>query len=251
MKLSVIIPTYNYARYLTDSFFSVSHEMFDMEIIIVDDASTDNTTQIIDEITRPFRFPEKKVRYVRHGINRGVSCARNTGLKMSSGDYVTFLDADDMRVPGSLSKQCGYLDKYKHIDVVWGMALEVRGDIKYYEACQRIRKLRVHPSEVNPQTVMYRRTVFEKYGGWYEQLLSGEDKEMSMRLGIHPGSPFNHVKKKKLDAPIAFYRKHPEEKHKKRKANLEWYKETKKIQKRRLKTLEAEGVTRKNTFFPI
>jgi len=249
--ISIIIPVYNYAHFLMDAFCSVVYEHFDTEFIIVNDGSTDNTEEIINNIARPFNFPEKRIMCISLGKNYGVSYARNKGIMESKGEYITFLDADDMRFPGSIVTQKKFLDENKNIDVVWGKALEIRGNIRYYEACQKMRKLRVHPSEVNPQTVMYRRTVFERFGGWYTGLKSGEDKEMSMRLGIHPESPFKHVKAKKLDSPIAFYRKHPEEKHKKRKADPVWYKETKKIQKRRLKQLRAEGITRVNTVFPI
>lgn len=250
-KISIIIPAYNYGRYLVSAFQSVAFEMKDIEIIIIDDCSTDDTKAIIEEISRPFNFPEVKLKYVPLDKNHGVSIARNIGLRLSKGEYITFLDADDMRVPGSLVLQSNYLDTHKKVSVVFGEALEVRGDLEYYQVLHRIRKLRVHPAKVNPQTVMYRREVFEKYGGWYESLTSGEDKEMSMRLGVHPESPFNLVKVKKLKDPIAFYRKHSLEKHKLRKADETWSKETKKLQKSRIKRLKIEGITRQNTVFPI
>ena len=249
--ISMIIPVYNYARYLNFAFQSVVHECKDMEIIIVDDASTDNIAEVVEELFRPFVYPEMRMKYIRLEENSGVSVARNRGLKESKGKYITFLDSDDMRVPGSIEMQKEYLDEHPKVDVVWGEALELRGNKSYKKAIGHITSLRIHPSEVNPQTVMYRRRVFEKYGGWYEGLRSGEDKEMSMRLGTHPDSPFNRVKAKKLKKFVAFYRKHPMEKHKLRKANPEWKKNTKRIQKRRIKQLAREGVTRNNTVFPI
>ena len=250
-KVSVIIPVYNYAKYLMDAFQSIIFEMEDMEIIIVNDGSTDNAKEIIEDIFRPFAYPERQMKYIPLEKNMGVSVARNCGLRESGGEYITFLDADDMRVPGSFVLQRRYLDKHSDIDVVYGTALEVRGDVRYHYALSHMRTLRVHPAKVNPQTVMYRRKVFERHGGWYEGLRSGEDKEMSMRLGVHPESPFNLVKAKKLKKPIAFYRKHPNEKHKLRKADPVWKKETKLIQKRRIKQLKREGITRENTLFPI
>lgn len=251
VEVSVIIPSYNYGRYLVDAFQSVYSEIGHMEIIFVDDASTDDTARIVNEIFRPFRFPQMPMRYIPLKVNGGVSKARNTGLKESIGKYIAFLDADDMRVPGSLIRQKNYLDKHEKVDVVFGEALEIRGGIAYHEAVSKIRKLRIHPAKVNPQTIMYRREVFEKYGGWYEGLRSGEDKEMSMRLGIHPESPFKRVKVKKLHEPMAFYRKHSLEKHKRRKADEKWNKETKRIQKERIRQLKREGITRENTRFPI
>jgi len=251
IEVSVIIPVYNYAKYLTDAVLSVSRETLSVQIIIVNDCSTDNTDDVVTELCRPFKLPEVRIKYIKLEHNGGVSAARNRGLIESIGEYITFLDADDMRVPGSLELQRKFLDEHKKHDVVWGQALEIRGDIGYNKAVNKIRSLRIHPSEVNPQTVMYRRSVFERFGGWYEMLRSGEDKEMSMRLGIHPESPFKLVKAKKLKSPIAFYRKHPLEKHKLRKADSDWKKETKRIQKERIKQLKREGVTRENTPFPI
>lgn len=252
VKVSVIIPTYNYGRYLLSAFQSVFADVRDMEIIIVNDASTDNTESIVNEICRPFRYPMQVVHYYRFKENRGVSAVRNFGLAKSKGQYITFLDADDMRTPGSIWLQSKYLDEHKSVDVVFGKAVEIRGDIDYKDALPLIRTGRLHPAEVNPQTVMYRREVFKKYGGWYEGLRSGEDKEMSMRLGVHPESPFSFVKTKKIKKyPIAFYRKHSLEKHKLRKANPNWAAEVNKVQTQRMLQLKKEGVTEGNTCFPI
>jgi len=83
-------------------------------------------------------------------------------------------------------------------------------------------------------------------------LRSGTDKEMAMRLGLHPDSPFKElIRSKKLKMPLAFYRKHEGQIHKLRKADPVWAKETKDIQKDRIKQLIREGVTLKNTRFPI
>lgn len=260
--ISIIIPVYNYSDFIWDAFRSILEEakhMDDIELIIVNDGSTDDSdrqiTLLIDSIPMANGYLNMQVfhriEYIHLYKNMGVSVARNRGLAESTGEYITFLDADDMRAPQSLQIQKSYLDKHPKVDVVWGYALEVRGHISFIDAVERMPKLRVHPSEVNPQTVMYRRRVFERFGGWYTKLTSGEDKELSMRLGIHPESPFNLVKAKKLKHPMAFYRKHPKEKHKKRKKDPVWYKETKRIQKERLKQLKREGVTRENTPFPI
>ena len=238
--LSVIIPSYNYGRYLVDAVRSVDGAD---EIIVVDDASTDDT--------EPFIRSLRHIKYIKLDKNVGMAAARNEGLKHSKNSFILFLDADDMRVSGSVKLQFDYFVEHPEVQVVWGNALEIRGDITYPEAEAGRDKWRVHPAEVNPQTVMYRREVFEKFGGFYEGLRSGTDKEMCMRLGLHPESPFKTLKCKKLKAPLAYYRKHEGQIHKLRKADEAWAKETKRVQKERIKQLKKEGITRGNTRFPI
>jgi glycosyltransferase involved in cell wall biosynthesis len=244
--ISVIIPNYNYGRYLPDAVASVAKEAD--EIIVINDGCTDDSAELMDEFSLKYRG----FRYKAHGQRMGMAQSRNEGLKISSGAFLVFLDADDMRISGSLRLQREYFSCHPEIDVLWGKALELRERVPFCDIAPLISKARVHPAEVNPQTVMYRRAVFEKYGGFYEKLMSGTDKEMCMRLGIHPESPFRErVKCKKLDNALAFYRKHPMQIHKLRKANSAWAKETKHIQKARLKELKRDGITKKNTVFPI
>src|SRR5262245_16845767 len=87
-EVSVIIPSYNSARYLTDAVSSVLGQTFlDFEVLIIDDGSTDDTAAVIS------RYGER-VGYIRQ-LNAGVAAARNRGIKESRGRYVAFLDADD------------------------------------------------------------------------------------------------------------------------------------------------------------
>jgi glycosyltransferase involved in cell wall biosynthesis len=92
--VSVIIPCYNHARYLGQAIESVLDQSYPrVEIIVVDDGSTDHTTQVAARYSG--------VHYVRQE-NQGLSAARNTGLRQSRGDFPVFLDADDLLLPGAL-----------------------------------------------------------------------------------------------------------------------------------------------------
>jgi len=248
-KVSVIIPCYNSEKYLMEAIASVHRQTYlNIELIVVDDGSTDNSSILVSGCLEDSDI----YRYVLLPENHGMAFARNVGIKASSGELIALLDSDDMFTEDSIAKRVEYFNNHPNTQVVWGNAYEIRGDTNYLEADKLGSTLRVHPSEVNPQTVMYRREVFKKYGGFYEPLKSGTDKEMCMRLGIHPESPFKGLlKAKKLKDALCFYRKHPKQVHKLRKADPAWYKETKKIQKRRLKQLKREGITRENTRFPI
>lgn len=100
-KVSVIIPVYNCAKYIGTTLKSVINQDFnDFEIIVIDDGSTDNSLEIINETLKG-----SGVRYkVIHQENGGVSVARNHGIDVSSGDYLVFVDGDDYILPNHLSE---------------------------------------------------------------------------------------------------------------------------------------------------
>lgn len=113
-KISVIIPTYNYARYLNEAIESVLSQTFNnLEIIVVDDGSTDNTR----EITRPYK--EKGLINYIYQENKGQATARNTGILNSNGHYITFLDADDILLPDCLGSIAIFMEKYQEVGFVF------------------------------------------------------------------------------------------------------------------------------------
>jgi len=111
--VSVIIPTYNYGRFLGEAVSSVLCQTFrDLECIVVDDGSTDETGQVLASISDP--------RMVFTGTPRlGVSGARNRGLELSRGDLIAFLDADDRWRPGKLERQVAILADEPDVDMVF------------------------------------------------------------------------------------------------------------------------------------
>jgi glycosyltransferase involved in cell wall biosynthesis len=103
-KVSVIIPTHNRAHFLRDAVSSVLNQTFqDFEIIVVDDASTDNTSEVMAA------FHDERIRLLRHDTNKGGSAARNMGIINSRCDYIAFLDDDDEWLPEKLAKQMDVL----------------------------------------------------------------------------------------------------------------------------------------------
>lgn len=107
-KVSIIIPAYNIAPYLERCLESVRHQTYkELQIIIVDDGSTDETGQIADS------FAERDKRFhVIHKENRGVSAARKTGLEKAEGDYIGFVDGDDYIEPEMYEKLVGLAVEY-------------------------------------------------------------------------------------------------------------------------------------------
>ena len=100
VKLSVIVPFYNVQPYAPETLRSLrANVRDDFEFILVDDASTDETPEILERAEREFQGAAQVIR-VRHAHNSGLATARNTGLDRASGEFVTFLDGDDWVAPG-------------------------------------------------------------------------------------------------------------------------------------------------------
>jgi glycosyltransferase involved in cell wall biosynthesis len=113
MRVSVITPVYNGAKYLGPAIDSLlAQTMQDWELIIVDDGSTDETPQVIERCTDP------RIVKVRQP-NAGEAVARNTGLQRARGDYIGWLDADDLYLPNALADLAGFLDQHPEFDIVY------------------------------------------------------------------------------------------------------------------------------------
>ena len=107
-KISVIIPTYNREKLIVNSLRSVLNQTYsNIEILIIDDGSTDNTKKEIDKIK------DKRIKYIKLNKNSGSCNARNIGIKMAIGTYISFQDSDDIFHPDKLKKQFRNLIKNK------------------------------------------------------------------------------------------------------------------------------------------
>jgi len=113
LKVSVVIPAYNAAEYLDESISSVLDQSYsNLELIVVDDGSIDKTSDIVS------KFRDSRLTYV-YQDNKGVSGARNRGLEIASGDYIAFLDADDIWCRTKLEMQVSVLDNNSDIDFIF------------------------------------------------------------------------------------------------------------------------------------
>ena len=234
-EVSVIIPAYNYGGYIKECLDSCIEQTFtDTEIIVIDDASTDNTRSVIES------YPVKLISLPE---NRGYSYCKNVGIREATGKYIVHLDADDVLTPESVKIR---LDSFEPgVDVVHGLAWRYR-----WSGTEWVIDGYNEKSKIHAQGVMIKRSVYEKHGLYYEKLRSKADKEMWYRLGIHPESPLPKlIKAKKIKNFVAYYRKHEKQMHKLRKQNKEARSKTESIFKARIKQLSKEGITRENTAF--
>jgi len=111
--VTVIIPTFNRKEYITRAIDSVYAQTYDgsLEIIVVDDGSTDGTEEL-------FREPDPRIRYDRLATNQGVHMARNRGLDLAHGEYVVFLDSDDELLPRAISTSIAVFEKDADIGLI-------------------------------------------------------------------------------------------------------------------------------------
>ena len=158
-KVSVITPTHNDEKYISDTIESVLNQThLNLELIIVDDASTDETVKIVES------FDDKRIRLIRNTENKGAANARNIGISNATGDYIAFLDGDDLWLPQKLERQLEFM-LFNHYDFTCTDYEEI--DDKGNSLHSRItgpnkithRKL-LNVSYIGCLTVMYKRSVY-------------------------------------------------------------------------------------------
>jgi glycosyltransferase involved in cell wall biosynthesis len=179
---SVIIPTFNRADKVVRAISSVLYQTFsDYEIIVVDDGSYDQTQEALS------RF-EGRIVYIRHPINLGVSAARNTGIRGSTGLFICFLDSDDYWLPEKIAVQLDFFSKHPS-------AVICQTEDRWIRNGRRVNPREKHrkPSGdiflpslrlclVSPSAVMLKRNLLEEVGLFDESLPACEDYDLWLRI---------------------------------------------------------------------
>jgi len=183
MKISVIIPAYNAARYIAKAIEScLSQTYAPHEIIVVDDASTDGTAEIAESFPAP-------VHVIRLAENMGVSVARNRGVLASTGDWLAFLDADDWFLPEKFECQrCCVLKNPKAVLIYTGFRII---NLDGSDSCCRffmpreIMPILRYRSRFSCCSVVLRREAFDAVGGFDPALRIAEDWDLWLRIAAH------------------------------------------------------------------
>src|SRR5258708_3598833 len=188
--VSVVIPTYNRKTLLLEAIDSViKQEMGDQcEIIVVDDGYEDDTIENLQSLELP-RLTIVQTKHV------GCGCARNAGIEVAKGQYIAFLDSDDLLCPGSIKKRVEYLDAHPEIPMVFTdefMEFEGKPSEKTKFGLQytntRTKQYYFKPNFIQPQTpiqfsaVMARASFFDEVGRFDERLRGHEDSEFCHRI---------------------------------------------------------------------
>jgi len=182
-NVSVIIPTYNRLQSLKSAINSVLEQTYkDYEIIVVDDGSTDGTT---DYITR---FPF--IRYL-YQPNKGVSCSRNRGLSIAKGKYISFLDSDDIWKKDKLKKQVSILEQNPEIKACYTNETWIKNG-KNFNQHKKHQKYSGWIFEktlplciISPSSIMLKKELFSTIGEFDEDLAVCEDYDLWIRLTAH------------------------------------------------------------------
>lgn len=204
-KVSIIIPTYNREEYICETVQSVLNQSYkDIEIVVVDDGSKDNTLQKLGKFERSIKIITQK--------NSERAISRNHGAKVTSGEYLSFLDSDDLWERDKLKKQIEILDNNKDFILVYGKCLRVnqaRQEIK-----SKNRQLQGYSGNVfenllmrnfiTSPTPLIRREYFNKTNGFESRYIPYEDWEFWIRFSMLGKFYF-------LPVPLAYYRIHPQQ----------------------------------------
>ncbi|MFZ5571082.1 MAG: glycosyltransferase family 2 protein [Thermodesulfobacteriota bacterium] len=180
--VSVIVPTFNRAGMVVRAVESVLAQTFrDMELIVVDDGSTDETRLALSRMQPGFR--------VHYQENQGVSAARNRGVALSTGRFLAFLDSDDLWLPEKLFRQVAFFEDHPEAMICQTEEVWIRRG-KRVNPKNRHRKpsgMIFFPSLslclVSPSAVMLKRELFEEMGGFDETLPACEDYDLWLRIG--------------------------------------------------------------------
>jgi glycosyltransferase involved in cell wall biosynthesis len=203
-SVSVIIPVYNCEKYITEAVESVLGQSYDdIEIIVVDDGSTDNTLSTLE----PYRG-RPNLRIVRQA-NAGPSRARNQGIKHSQGKYCAFLDADDVMMPERLRVQVDAMEEQKDVALVYcdlmtfdkeGIIHRTKKEFTKPYAGNVLDKLLIE-NFITTSTVMVRKSCFDEVPLFDEGISHSEDYKMWLNIA-------ERFKLGYVDLPLVKYRYH-------------------------------------------
>lgn len=182
LKVSVIIPTHNRLPLLREAVQSVLEQDFeDFELIVVDDGSTDGTSE-------EMKGYGGRVGVIEHSVNRGVSAARNRGILHARGKYIAFLDSDDLWVKGKLKIQVSFLEDNPHYPLCYTDEIWIRRG-------KRVNPMKKHAKysgwifekclplcTISPSSVLIRKNLFSKVGLFDEALPVCEDYDFWLRV---------------------------------------------------------------------
>jgi glycosyltransferase involved in cell wall biosynthesis len=199
--VSVVVPTYNCARYVTAAVDSVLFQSFtDLELLVVDDGSTDGTRQVLAGYGPPVRY--------LYQTNSGVSAARNLGIAESRGRYVAFLDADDTWMPQKLERQVAALDAAPGVGCCYSAFLVVDSELRPLGVRKSERRGRILEDLLfrgnvvgSICTVLVERALLEQVGGFDLRMSQCADWDMWVRLARETEFLY-------LEEPLVTYRQH-------------------------------------------
>ena len=199
--VSIIMPVYNLEKYIASSIQSILRQTYsNIELIIVDDCSTDNSY----EIARTFK--DERIRLFRNSENRGVVYSRNFAISKAKGVYIAINDGDDISHPRRIEYQVSYMEQHPDIGVLGTFAFiiddrgKIRDDMRLYSNSEELKIVNMFTSPfLNSSTLA--RSCLLKENPYSEEFVMGQDSELWLRLSAK--TKFYTLKRRLL-----FYRVH-------------------------------------------
>jgi glycosyltransferase involved in cell wall biosynthesis len=201
-SVSIIIPCHNQGHFLSEAIESAIDQDYGLkEIIVVNDGSSDDTREVVQRFLPVIKYIEQE--------NSGVSGARNAAIKLSSSDYVAFLDSDDILLPGSVARRVAYLDNHPDVAmvcsdvIIFNDSLILGSRSKLWDKPKTPENFRWETVDYNAtiSSAMVRRSCFDNVGFFEESIKTSEDWLMFVKLSLH----FNMAY---LEEPLTKYRLH-------------------------------------------
>jgi GT2 family glycosyltransferase len=183
--VSVMMPTYNNGRYIGQAIESIYAQNYkNIEVIVIDDGSTDNTKEIIK------KYQDIKYFYIEH---KGISLARNIALEKSKGEYIAFCDSDDYWLPEKLNTQMQYFKDHPDCEIVFTKYENFFEDekLKTNKRAMHEKMMEKFLKQYLPSSII-KKELFEKYGNFDENFSGVEDTEFLYRL-LKKGVSISHI----------------------------------------------------------
>lgn len=182
--VSVIIPTYNNSDFIVDTINSVLVQDYNnIEIIIINDGSTDDTHKVLLPYMSDIVYVEQK--------NKGPSVARNNGIKRAKGDFIAFIDSDDMWMSDKLNRQVEVFHLNPNAAIVYSKVAEYKDD---YPNNIRVRPINIESGKIFEKillssiiplsSVMIKKVIFDDIGLFDEDLMTAEDTNLWLRVSM-------------------------------------------------------------------
>ena len=202
-RIDVIIPCYNYGRFLYQCVNSVLGQVgVDVRVLVIDDASPDNTAEVAAALARE----DPRVTVIRHSTNKGHINTYNEGIEWASADYMLLLSADDYLLPGALSRAADLMDAHPEVGFTFGNVIELSdsgnetpiksiieptndSDKRILEGREFI-ELSGADNLVATCSAVVRTELQKRLGGYRDELPHTGDMEMWLRFAAHASVGF-------------------------------------------------------------
>jgi len=182
--VSILMPAYNAEKYIGEAIESILNQTFrDFEFIIIDDASTDDTWNIIQK----YKTKDKRIITLKNTINQKICKTLNEGISIAKGKYIVRMDADDWSFPDRIKKQYRYMESHRNIIISGGSMLVCDSNLNQYARRdyptenEELRKSILRFSPFSHPTVIFKTKIAKKIGGYHT--LYAEDIELYLKLG--------------------------------------------------------------------